>query len=328
MVKSVEIQVEANFSQLCEDRESDMVLEPFYLPGTRSRFQVKIEMVGVTNDDDAPEEWHVKLHLRRLDELPLDVDVVYGWKDSGKPLAIKGLPSWSTEEWHPLGLRSGELLIEKTLGFKLDFAGEWKWSMPATKFKDGRLTTDFKALLDSGEHTDVTLRVGEQRKEFRAHFVVLAARSPVFAGMLKAPMQEALQKEVEILDIDPEVFQAVLHHLYSGELPGLEKPSRLEFIDLLLGILKAAHRYELHGLIEECVEELSQSMADDTVAATLDAAYLLNLPELKSECMHFVRQNPHGFQNTEAYHRLAATRPEAMKDILAMFYPPNKRQRR
>jgi hypothetical protein len=41
-------------------------------------------------------------------------------------------------------------------------------------------------------------------------------RSPVFAAMFLHPTKEELTSEVEVEDIDPDVFQKVLRYMYTG----------------------------------------------------------------------------------------------------------------
>ena len=79
---------------------------------------------------------------------------------------------------------------------------------------------DFSSLLDAS-HFDVNLVAGE--KEFRAHKVVLSARSPIFAKMFEVDMKEKSTNKVNIDDIEAEILQKMLLHIYSGRNPLLNK---------------------------------------------------------------------------------------------------------
>ena len=54
---------------------------------------------------------------------------------------------------------------------------------------ESTLHKDIGEVLRSGSFSDVTLRVGE--KQFRAHKVILACRSPVFGAMFEHEMKES-----------------------------------------------------------------------------------------------------------------------------------------
>jgi BTB/POZ domain len=50
-------------------------------------------------------------------------------------------------------------------------------------------------------------------------FLVMQARSPVFKSMLESGMMEGETGEVSITDMNPDVFRALLHFIYSDDLP-------------------------------------------------------------------------------------------------------------
>ena len=66
------------------------------------------------------------------------------------------------------------------------------------------LAKDLGALLHEGTATDATLRISNGEEVFRAHRILLAARSPVFKGMLLHPgMAEAAPDgEVQVMDME------------------------------------------------------------------------------------------------------------------------------
>lgn len=47
----------------------------------------------------------------------------------------------------------------------------------------------------------------------------MQARSPVFKSMLESGMMEGETGEVSITDMNPDVFRALLHFIYSDDLP-------------------------------------------------------------------------------------------------------------
>ena len=68
----------------------------------------------------------------------------------------------------------------------------------------------------TGIAADVTLVI--KKKEFPAHKAILAARSTVFAAMFQHDMREAASNRVGIVEIEPDIFQAVLRFIYTDQV--------------------------------------------------------------------------------------------------------------
>jgi speckle-type POZ protein len=103
---------------------------------------------------------------------------------------------------------------------------------------ESNLHTHFANMLKHGEGMDVTFHVGDQL--FSAHRCVLAARSSVFKAELFGQMKETTMKRIEIDDMDPVIFEALLHFIYTDTLPS---NSELEHNGALQHMLVAADRY-------------------------------------------------------------------------------------
>lgn len=73
----------------------------------------------------------------------------------------------------------------------------------------------------NGKFSDVTLLVGD--KQFAAHKAILIARSPVFAAMFSHPTKELLENRATLHDIEANVFEDLLKHIYSGKVSNLEE---------------------------------------------------------------------------------------------------------
>ncbi|CAO2168440.1 unnamed protein product, partial [Urochloa humidicola] len=72
-------------------------------------------------------------------------------------------------------------------------------------------------LLEAEEGADITFSVAGET--FAAHKLVLAMRSPVFKAELYGPMKEGSAQLVTIEDMQPAVFRALLHFIYTDSLP-------------------------------------------------------------------------------------------------------------
>lgn len=58
-------------------------------------------------------------------------------------------------------------------------------------------------------------------QEFRAHKAILAACSPVFRAMFEHDMEESRTNRIEIHDLEPQVFKAMMGFIYTGKAPDL-----------------------------------------------------------------------------------------------------------
>ena len=79
----------------------------------------------------------------------------------------------------------------------------------------------YQALLQSAKLADFTFVIGG--KEFAVHKAILAAQSPVFAGMFEHEMREQIESRLELTDVEVEVFEQLLRYIYSGKVPEMDK---------------------------------------------------------------------------------------------------------
>ncbi|XBI24860.1 hypothetical protein VPH35_049891 [Triticum aestivum] len=120
--------------------------------------------------------------------------------------------------------------------------------------------------------------------KFRAHRLVLAMRSPVFAAELFGHMRESTTQRVRIEDMRASTFRAMLQFIYTDELP--IKPNndeesgssrnnfKKEFMArgreaMVHKLLVAADRYDLERLRLMCENILCESIDVETVMPTL-----------------------------------------------------------
>ncbi|KAE8790590.1 TD and POZ domain-containing protein 2 [Hordeum vulgare] len=108
-------------------------------------------------------------------------------------------------------------------------------------------------------------------------------RSPVLEAELYGSMQEArLGQCITIKDMQPAVFKALLHFIYTDSVPSGEDT---EMIRLLL---VAADRYAMDRLKLVCQSILCEDLNVDTVATTLALADQHNCYQLKAACLEFI----------------------------------------
>ncbi|XP_048547922.1 BTB/POZ and MATH domain-containing protein 2-like [Triticum urartu] len=153
-----------------------------------------------------------------------------------------------------------------------------------------------------GHGADVTFSVSGQL--FSAHRYLLAARSPVFKAELFGPTKEKATDSITIDDIEPSIFEALLHFIYTDSI--------LDDWD------SKEDRYGLERLRVMCEGRLRHSIDLETVATTLVLAEQHHCRDLKEACIGFMTsQNRLGdIMATDGFKHLMASSPLIMKDIL------------
>ncbi|CAL4906010.1 unnamed protein product [Urochloa decumbens] len=174
--------------------------------------------------------------------------------------------------------------------------------------------------------TDVTVDVaGGEAVSFDAHGCVLAARSPVFKGLLAVAASNSKTKSaagaghrrVEIQGIDPWVLEAVLHYMYTDALPEAVTEQ-----DDLAAVLAAACRFEIERLRLMCEEMLCRRIDTGTVADILVLAERHGCRGLRAACFEFMAAaspgNLKAVVATEGYERLRAECPSLLAEFVMM----------
>jgi speckle-type POZ protein len=144
---------------------------------------------------------------------------------------------------------------------------------------------DLASMLSDGDGADVTFVVGG--RSFPAHRCVLAARSAVFRAELFGPMQEKAARSVRVDDMEPSIFEALLHFVYTDSLPDDDCDGKDRNVPMQ-HLLVAADRYGLDRLRLMCEVRMCRSIDADTVATTLALAEQHRCVQLKNACLGFI----------------------------------------
>ena len=123
-----------------------------------------------------------------------------------------------------------------------------------------QLVNHLSGLFESMQLSDVTFCIGD--REFPAHKVILVTRSKVFASMFEYETKENLTNQIDIEDIEPEVFQELLRFIYTGEV----SLNKMETI--AAGLLIAADKYLLDGLKMICENYLLRYISPGELCRT------------------------------------------------------------
>lgn len=191
-----------------------------------------------------------------------------------------------------------------------------------------RLADDFGHLLDSHDSSDVTLIVNG--REFKAHKIILATRSPVFKAMFSVDMKENNTNRVEVADMEPGILEEMLRFIYTGrsslELESLdetivfheqneEDTTRNQEI-FVTQLFIASDKYQLARLRCICYNSLSEMITVDSVCRILSFADLYSLTELKAMAVDFIMSRADKVMKTEGWKQLIEENPKSTIEIL------------
>ena len=101
--------------------------------------------------------------------------------------------------------------------------------------------------------TDVTLQV--KGKFLKAHKLILAATSPVFKVMFQDGTKEQQSGQVNIEDIDTNVFEEFLRFIYTGDVRHLP--------EIAEDLLAVADKYQVQSLKYTCIAQMLESLSAD-----------------------------------------------------------------
>ena len=146
------------------------------------------------------------------------------------------------------------------------------------KFEDGNLLNDLKLVLQNGEHSDVTITVGENK--FHVHKFMLELRSPAFAAMFAHDVVENQRKAVKVTDVDHDIMARVLEYIYTDRVDNIEESTER--------LLIAADKYALEGLKCMCSKVLIERISKENVCDMLKLAVKYSADDLKSGVLDYV----------------------------------------
>ena len=182
------------------------------------------------------------------------------------------------------------------------------------------LHRDLEHMLKDDKGVDVTFDVDGHL--FHAHRCVLSARSPVFDAELFGPLNKNNSAHpVKINDMDPTIFEGLLHFIYADSLPDCCDSDENTTMQHLL---VAADRYGLDRLRALCEAKLCQGIDVQTVATTLALAEQHNCDQLKDACLRFIasRDVLSAIMETDGFRHLKESCPlilEAISEKIATF---------
>jgi speckle-type POZ protein len=203
-------------------------------------------------------------------------------------------------------------------------------------------------LLHNKVGSDVTFEVSGEM--FDAHRCVLAARSTVFMAQLFGPMNEgATSSVIQIKDMEPRLFRALLSFIYTGSFPKMGKDNSMEedkaevveegqdhgaveYILWLQELLAAADMYDLQRLKLLCEENLSEQIGVSSVASTLALSEQHHCHMLRKSCLKFIQvQSPKCLRKvmaTDGWKHITTTYPSVLNELIVTLASNQKKHKK
>ena len=151
--------------------------------------------------------------------------------------------------------------------------------------------------------TDVTLVA--DRKEFKAHKVVLASQSQFFKTRFSnrwtgpGTFNLVAGDRVEMTDVPAVVMEAILSYMYTGNVADIGK--------IAYQLLPVSEEYGLIGLRKMCEKALIKSLKSTNAIDMLIHAAAHNAPDLKKASMDFIVTNTAAVKQSEGWSKLKQT---------------------
>lgn len=145
---------------------------------------------------------------------------------------------------------------------------------------------------------------------FRAHRLILAARSPVFKAMFLTGMREKRVGKVVIEDVSAEAIKCMLDFCYKDECPELDE-------DSIFDVLAVANKYDMPGLRDICLDFMAQNSRSDNSVGFLAACDSYNLVDFKHMLLSALVDNPPALHECINGASLDA-HPDLMKQLLTV----------
>lgn len=187
-------------------------------------------------------------------------------------------------------LSDGRLMIYCEITFSVGLA-----FLSKNNFTEFRLSEDLREVYKNGEFTDVVLSVNG--KEYRAHKLILTARSPVFANMFKHDVKESQENKVNITDFDEQVVEEMLNYMYTGVSENLNMMADK--------LLVAAEKYGLDELKDMSEVIMVENLSVENAIERLIFADLYQAHKLKSSAINYIVKKSMEVMQTKAWKNIA-----------------------
>lgn len=160
------------------------------------------------------------------------------------------------------------------------------------------------------------------------HSPIVMSGSPVFASMIQQqPTSKEASKStvsaptiIQIIDVEPQVFEQLLHFLYTGRIPLLEEDGMAD------RLFKAARKYGLDNLKDKCTRFMLADLNEHNAIKTLIWSSANSLANLFDRALNLVSVNYAQVSSQPDWQNLIDDQPEIYLRVYQLMtnLPGNK----
>ena len=177
---------------------------------------------------------------------------------------------------------------------------------PFEKPPNSDLADQMTQLFESMDHSDITFTV--QGKEFHPHKAILACRSPMFAAMFQNEMREKSSNRANIVDMDPDTFQAILRFIYTGQVD-----LNLENCETML---QASNFCLIEQLKWKCESFMAKHLKMNNCCDVLALAEVHAAKNLKKAALNFVCVSAAEVMKTDGWKKMRNKHHSLVSEVL------------
>ncbi|KAF0890651.1 hypothetical protein E2562_004168 [Oryza meyeriana var. granulata] len=141
-------------------------------------------------------------------------------------------------------------------------------------------------LLSGDAPFDMEIHVGDTT--FNAHRLVLAGQSLYFRKLLYGQGKEASSSHIDIHEMSPEAFGAMLHYVYHDGLPAEATKGR-NAAAMARELFEAADMYAMERLKLMCASILCRYIDDDTASSIMELGKAHYCEALTKACQNYMK---------------------------------------
>jgi len=149
----------------------------------------------------------------------------------------------------------------------------------------------WERFMETGPGKDLTIRCmtgPSVQGTLLVHSGILTSASAVVRAMLSGPMRESASMAIDV-DCPVDALQLFMSLVYTGSI-STESDAPIA-VDMLLGCMQIAQRWDVRHVVQMMVSQLSTSMSIETLGQVWEAAALTQQQELLAECRNFARND-------------------------------------
>ncbi|KAI6216135.1 Protein roadkill-like protein [Aphelenchoides besseyi] len=169
---------------------------------------------------------------------------------------------------------------------------------------------DASGIYENADFADLEIRVGEVK--FKASKSILCPQSEVFYRMFTHPTEEKATGIVNINHFDAQLVEKMLIFFYFGKVDDLDLCSHR--------LLKIADYYEIHGLIDLCVQSIAKNLTMDNFFETfLLSLQLGHLKQLKIDLLRYAKNHCQKIASHPQINDFISKNLDATRELLQIF---------